>query len=151
MQRYAAICSNMQQLIPFTDHQCAVQQYCIQITLFPPDKIRHLVDQKPQNRQKIKSERGRKQTRPDVSFGPHESPCKISGQSIENSPNYGLQKLLKGTGQFFYQEKHISGWNKTTKIGQDLPNILMGKVRRFGVVLANGLEEMANFRRLVFF
>ena len=60
------------------------------------------VSKKPQNRRKFKSGRGRKLTRPDVSFGPHESPCKISGQSIENSPSYGLLKLLKRTGQFFY-------------------------------------------------
>ena len=45
-------------------------------------------------------------------------------------------------------EKDISGWNITTKIGLDLPNILMGKVGRFGAVLANGLGAMASFRRL---
>ena len=60
------------------------------------------MDQNPQNSRKIKSGRGRKLTRPDVSYGQHESPCKISGQSIENSPSYGLLKLLKSTGQFFY-------------------------------------------------
>ena len=50
---------------------------------------------KPQNRRKNKSGRGRKLTRPDDYYGTHESPPKISGQSMQNFRRYDVLKFKK--------------------------------------------------------